>query len=134
MQFNPYLLFNGQCKEAFKFYQGCLGGKIEAMLSHEGTPAAERVPAAWRNKIMHARLETSSGVLMGSDNPHYESPRGFSVTLEIKDPQEAERIYSALSEGGSVKMPLQETFWAARFSMFTDRFGTPWMINCPKPA
>lgn len=134
MHLNPYLLFSGQCEEAFKFYQKCLGGKIVAMISHEGTPAEQHVPAPWRSKIMHARLETPSGMLMGSDNPQYESPRGFSVALEIKDPKEAERVYSALSESGNLKMPLQETFWAVRFSMFTDRFGVPWMINCPKPS
>ena len=134
MQLNPYLLFNGQCEEAFNFYQKCLGGKIVAMVSHEGTPAEQHVPAAWRRKIMHARLETPSGILMGSDSPQYESPHGFSVALEIKDPKEAESVYTGLSEGGNVKMPLQETFWAVRFSMFTDRYGIPWMINCPKPS
>jgi PhnB protein len=134
MQLNPYLLFNGQCEEAFQFYQKCLGGKIVAMISHVGTPAEQHVPAAWRNKIMHARLETPGGTLMGSDNPQYEAPRGFSASLEIKDPKEAESVYTALSEGGKVKMPLQETFWAVRFSMFTDRYGIPWMINCPMPS
>lgn len=136
MQLNPYLTFNGQCEAAFKFYEKCLGGKIAAMLPHEGTPAAEHVPPEWRAKIMHARLVVGDQVLMGSDAPpeHYEPMKGFSVTLNIKDPGEAERVFHALAENGTVRMPIQETFWAVRFGMLVDRFGTPWMINCEKPA
>lgn len=136
MQLNPYLTFNGQCEAAFKFYERCLGGKIEAMMPHAGTPAEEHVPVEWRDKIMHARLAVGDGVLMGSDAPpeRYEKPRGFSVSLQIKDPAQAERAFHALAEGGAVQMPIQATFWAARFGMLVDRFGTPWMINCDKPT
>jgi PhnB protein len=136
MQLNSYLNFNGQCEVAFKFYEKCLGGKIEAMIPHEGTPAAAHVPAEWRSKIMHARLMVDDQVLMGMDvSPdHYQKPHGFSVTLGIKDPAAAERVYRALSENGTVKMPLQETFWAVRFGMFVDQFGIPWMVNCEKAA
>ena len=136
MQLNPYLTFNGQCEAAFKFYEQCLGGKIEAMMPHAGTPAEEHVPVEWRDKIMHARLAVGDGVLMGSDAPpeRYEKPRGFSVSLQVKDPAQAERAFHALAEGGAVQMPIQPTFWAARFGMLVDRFGTPWMINCDKPA
>ena len=136
MQLNPYLTFNGQCEAAFKFYEQCLGGKIEAMMPHAGTPAEEHVPVEWRDKIMHARLAVGDGVLMGSDAPpeRYEKPRGFSVSLQIKDPAQAERAFHALAEGGAVQMPIQPTFWAARFGMLVDRFGTPWMINCDKPT
>jgi PhnB protein len=135
MQVNPYLLFNGECEAAFKFYERCLGGKIDAMLPHEGTPAAEGVPANWRNKILHARMTVKGQVIMGSDAPpdHYQKPAGFSVTIGLTDTAEAERIYKALSEKATVHMPLQQTFWAARFAMFTDQFGTPWMINCGQP-
>jgi PhnB protein len=136
MQLNPYLTFKGQCEPAFKFYQKVLGGKIEAMIPHEGTPAAEHVPTEWRSKIMHARLVLGDKVLMGSDAPpeHYEEMKGFSVTLGIDDPTEAERVFHALAESGTVRMPIQETFWAKRFGMLVDRFGTPWMINCEKAA
>jgi len=136
MQLNPYLHFNGECETAFKFYEKCFGGKIEAMIPHEGTPAADRVPAAWRKKIMHARLVAGDQVLMGSDSPpdHYQKPQGFSVTLSIKEVAEAERVFHALAEKGTVTMPIQETFWAIRFGMLVDRFGTPWMINCEKTA
>jgi PhnB protein len=132
MQLNPYLTFNGQCEAAFKFYERCLGGKIEAMIPHAGTPAEQHVPQEWRKKILHARLTVGGEVLMGSDAPpdRYEEPKGFSVSLQIKEPADAERIFAALAENGVVRMPLQQTFWAARFGMLVDRFGTPWMINC----
>src|SRR5579872_9695 len=132
MQMNPYLTFNGQCEAAFKFYEKCLGGKIEAMLPHKGTPAEAHTPPEWHDKIMHARLNVNGEVLMGSDAPpdHYKEPKGFSVSLQLKDPAESERIFNALAEGGKVGMPLQQTFWATRFGMLVDRFGIPWMINC----
>jgi len=136
MQVNPYLFFNGRCEAAFKFYETILGGKIEAMITHEGTPAADHVPADWRNKIMHARFVVGDKVLMGSDAPpdRFEEPKGFFVTLGLTDTAEAERIFHALAENGTVRMPLQQTFWAARFGMLVDRFGIPWMINCEQRA
>lgn len=136
MQLNPYLTFNGQCEEAFKFYAKCLGGKIVAMMTHEGTPMAKSTPPEWLGKIIHARLMVGDKILMGSDapSPHYEPMKGFSVTLGIDDPAEADRVFAALAEGGTVRMPIQETFWARRFGMLTDRFGTPWMVNCEKAA
>ena len=89
MQLNPYLLFNGQCEAAFKFYEKILGGKIEAMMPHEGTPAAEHVPPDWRKKIIHARLSMGDVVLMGSDAPpdRYEAMKGFSVTIGVTTPE-----------------------------------------------
>ena len=136
MQLNPYLFFNGTCEEAFKFYEKCLGGKIEAMMTHAGTPAEAQTPPEWRNKILHARLVVDGQLLMGSDAPpdRREEPKGFSVSLQMKDPAVAERIFHALAENGNVRMPIQETFWAARFGMLVDRFGIPWMINCEKSA
>jgi PhnB protein len=133
---NPYLFFNGQCEAAFKFYEKCLGGKITMMITHEGTPAAEQVPPAWGKKIIHARLVVGEEVLMGSDAPpeRYQKAQGFSVSLSIADQAEAERIFQALAEGGKVTMPIQETFWAVRFGMLVDQFGTPWMVNCEKKA
>ena len=132
MQLNPYLMFNGQCEAAFKFYAKVLGGKIEAMFPHEGTPAEGHVPAEWRKKIMHARMTVGDKALMGSDAPplHQENMKGFSVSLGVDTPAEAERIFHALAEKGEVRMPIQETFWAQRFGMLVDQFGTPWMINC----
>jgi PhnB protein len=109
-----------------------LGGKIEAMMPHRGTPVEQHVSAEWQDKILHARLDTGDGVLMGSDAPpgRYEEPKGFSVSLQVKDPADAERIFRALAEKGTVRMPLDKTFWAQRFGMLVDRFGIPWMVNC----
>ncbi len=134
MKLNPYLTFDGNCEEAFRAYEKILGGEILAMMPHGGTPAEAQVPADWRQKIIHARLSLNGVLLMGSDAPpdRYQPMQGFSVTLNIKEPAEAERVFAALAEGGSVRMPLGETFWAKKFGMLTDRFGTPWMINCEK--
>ena len=136
MQLNPYLEFDGQCEAAFKFYERCLGGKIEAMITYAGTPAEEQMPTESRNQILHARLIVGNQALMASDCPpgRYHEPKGFSVSLEIKDPTEAERIFHALAESGNVRMPIQKTFWATRFGMLTDQFGIPWMINCSPAA
>lgn len=136
MRINPYLSFDGQCEAAFNLYADVLGGTIEAMITHEGTPAEEHVPADWRGKIMHARLVVGNDVLMGSDSPPQfrEEPKGFHVSLNIPDAGEAERVFHALAESGTVRMPLQQTFWATRFGMLVDRFGIPWMVNCEASA
>jgi PhnB protein len=135
MKLNPYLNFNGQCEEAFKFYEHSLGGKIEYMATYAGTPSEQHVPPEMRNKIMHASLVLDGQTLQGSDPPssQFESAKGFAIALHLKDPAEAERIFKEFSEGATVQMPLQQTFWAARFGMLTDRFGIPWMFNC-EPA
>jgi PhnB protein len=132
MQLHSYLAFNGQCEAAFKFYEKVLGGKVETMKTYAGTPMEEQVPPEWRNKIIHAHLAGGDWVLLGSDMlpEHYNAPKGFSVSLQIEDPVEAERVFNALAENGTVRMPLQKTFWATRFGMLVDRFGIPWMVNC----
>ena len=136
MRANPYLTFDGNCEEAFGAYAKILGGKIVAMIPYEGSPAADETPAQWRKKILHGRLVFGDNVLMASDAPpgRFQKMQGVSVTLNIEDPAEAERIFDALADGAMVIMPLGETFWALKFGMLTDRFGTPWMINCEKPA
>ena len=133
MHINPYLMFHGQCEEAFRLYERITGGKIVAMLTHEGTPAAGSVPPEWQKKIIHARLQIGQEFLMGSDAPpdHFRKPQGFSVSLTIKDPGEAERKFKALAEGGSTNMPFGKTFFAKGFGMCVDRFGIPWMVHSP---
>jgi PhnB protein len=133
---NPYLTFNGDCETAFRFYAQCLGGKITAMMTHAQTPAGDKVPPDWRDKIIHARLVVGDEVLMGSDAPPdlYEGAKGMSVMLGIDDPAEAERVFHSLVEGGKVCVPIEKTFWALRFGMLVDRFGIPWMINCEPAA
>lgn len=134
MQLNPYLNFNGDCEAAFRFYERALGGKIDCLILHEGTPAEQQVPAEWRKKVMHGRINVNGQIIMASDCPpgYYQQPQGFSITLGYNEPAEAERVFSALAENGKVKMPIQETFWARRFGMLVDRFGIPWMVNCEK--
>ncbi len=136
MKMNPYLMFNGECEAAFKFYERCLGGKIETMMTHAEMPAGEAPRPEWRDKIMHASLRVAGTILMGSDAPpqHYGKPRGFSVNLTIDDPSDAERVFQELSKNGTVQMPMQKTFWADRFGMLVDQFGIPWMINCEGAA
>jgi PhnB protein len=136
MQLNPNLNFNGQCEAAFKFYEQCLGGKIQTMMTWGDSPMADQVPAEWRHKIIHVTLIVGEAALLGCDVPPegYEEPKGFSVTVQIDDPADAQRIFQALSEEGTVTMPIQQTFWAARFGMCVDRFGIPWMVNCGQPA
>jgi PhnB protein len=135
-QVNAYLFFNGECEAAFKFYEKALGGKIEATMTFGDSPMSQQAPAEWRNKIMHARMTVGNTVLMGSDEQpdRYEAPKGFSLALGTKDPAEAERMFNELAAGGKVQMPLEKTFWAAKFGMVVDRFGVPWMINCEQPA
>jgi PhnB protein len=135
-QMNTYLFFNGQCEAAFKFYEKVLGGKILAMMTAEGSPAESQVPPEMRKKIMHARMSIGDKVLMASDAPpdRYNAPKGFFINLGFEKPTEAEGIFKTLAEGGTVQMPMAETFWAHRFGMVVDRFGTPWMINCEKAA
>jgi PhnB protein len=132
MQLSSYLNFNGQCAAAFKFYEQCLGGKIESMQTHGDSPMAAHTSPDWHDKVLHAQLTVGDQVLMGSDVPpqYYRQPQGFGVSIVLADPAEGERIFNALAEDGTVQMPFQETFWAARFGMVTDRFGTPWMVNC----
>jgi PhnB protein len=132
MQLNPYLAFNGHCEEAFKVYENCLGGKIQTMMMWGDSPMADQVPPEWQSKVIHATLIVAETALLGADSPpdRYEEPKGFSVTIQIDDAAEAERIFGALSENGTVTMPIQRTFWAVRFGMVTDRFGIPWMVNC----
>ena len=134
MQLNPYLFFTGNCKDAFTFYEKVLGRKIIAMMTHKETPAAEHTKPEWQDKIIHARMTFGDQVLMASDAPpeHHRPMQGFSVSLTVQEPAETDRIFKAFSEGAQVTMPIQETFWAHRFGMLVDRFGTPWMINCEK--
>ena len=132
MQVSPYLSFDGQCEVAFKFYEQSLGGQLGAIFRYAGTPLADQVPADWQNKVMHGSVTVGDLVLMGADvtPDRYEPPKGFSLSLQIKNATDAERIFRELGKGGRIVMALEKTFWADRFGMLVDRFGTPWQINC----
>ena len=133
MQVNPYLFYNGNCEAAFKYYEKVLGGRIEAMLTHDSAPADMQTPPEWKKKIMHGKISIDGEVLMASDAPpgHFHQPQGFSVSLQVDDPTDAERKFKALSDGGRVNMAFAKTFFAKGFGMCVDQFGIPWMVMSP---
>jgi len=136
MNLNPCinLSFDGQCEAAFKFYERCLNGKITFMLTWGNSPMAKDAPPEWGSKIAHATLVIGNTRLQGADSApgSYESPRGFCIMLQPSE-RDAERLFTELADGGTVRVPLQQTFWTLRFGVLTDRFGIPWAINCEKP-
>jgi PhnB protein len=133
MQVNPYLFFNGNCEAALKFYEKVLGAEIEATFTYESGGDAMPIPPEWKNKIMHSKITIDGEVIMASDAPpgNFHQPQGFSVSLQVEDPADAERRFKALAEGGTINMPFGKTFFSKGFGMCVDQFGTPWMVNCP---
>jgi PhnB protein len=131
MQFIPYLDFDGNCREAFAFYATVFNARPLVMTYGE-SPMAAQMPAAEHDRVMHASLETAGGVLMGADGNQTGKPNRGCVNAQVDTIEEAERIFALLADGGSVQLALQETFWANRFGMLTDRFGKGWMVNAPK--
>lgn len=130
---NTYLHFQDTCEAAFNYYAKVLGGKIEALMRNEEAPPEMPCSPERKKKVMHARLAIGDQALMGSDAPpeHFHKPQGFSVSLMVADPAEAERKFKALADGGNITMPFSKTFFAKGFGMCTDRFGIPWMVYCP---
>ena len=135
MQLIPYLNFDGRCAEAFHFYHDCLGGTVE-VATFGDSPMAGDVPAEWQDRVMHARLSVDGALLMGSDSPpgDHRTPSGIHVSVHPDTVADAERIFAALAEGGSVTMPFAETFWSPGFGMLVDRYGIPWMVNVARAA
>ena len=133
---NAYIFFNGNCAEAMRFYEKTLGGKLRLLTAKE-MPAAN-VPPEQADAIMHARLDLDGGgFFMASDwmSPDpYPAMHGFRVSLSYPSVADANRIFDALADGGSVQLPFQKTFWSPGFGMLTDRFGTPWMITTEEEA
>ena len=134
MDLSPHLNFDGQCADAFRFYERCLGGKISVLMTYGQSPVSgeSHVPPEAHDKIMHAHLDLGGGrSLIGCDAPapRYARPQGIQVSLSFADSAEAERAFNALSEAGTITMPFQKTFWSSGFGMAVDRFGIPWMIN-----
>jgi len=132
MKMHPYLSFKGDCEAAFKYYEQHLGGEMGAIFRYGGTPLSGSVPPDWSDKVMHGSITIGGQTLQAADVAplQYESPQGFSLTLQIKGAADAERMFEALGSGGQVRLPLEKTFWAERFGMVTDRFGVPWIVNC----
>jgi PhnB protein len=129
------LHFNGDCEAAFKFYERLLDMNLELVLPWDASPLASQAPAGWGAKILFARLRGRSLTLLGADAlpGTYVAPAGFTLNLETTDEPETVRFFVALAEGGSVTMPLQETFWAKLYGVVTDRFGVPWEVRCRLP-
>lgn len=129
----PYLAFDGNTKEAMRFYERTLGGKITIMMSGAESPMAAMIPAESAHRILHARLELpGGGLIFAGDCPQqqaYEGIKGVSFTLNYDTVEEAQKIFNALADGGQITMPMQGAFWAKSWGMLVDKYGTPWIIN-----
>ena len=136
MKLNPYLSFDGNCREAFQFYEKCLGGKITFMQTIGESPMAAQSPPATHGRVMHTTLQVGEQVLQGADAPigQFTQPAGFCVAVHFTQADEGERVFNALSDGAMVQMPYQSTFWAKGFGMLIDRFGIPWIVNADQTA
>lgn len=136
MQITPYLIFNGNCREAFQFYAQVLGGKIIMMQTYGESPAKDDVPAGHYNRVIHVHLQVGDAALLGSDahSEQFDPPQGTQVSVSVPTVAEAERIFKAFADRGKITMPFEKTFWSPGFGMLADRFGTPWMVNTSAPA
>jgi PhnB protein len=132
MNFTPYLNFNGTCRAAFEFYEQVLDGHIEFLQTHGDSPMKEHVPADWQDKVIHVCLKVGEQRIMGSDAPaeHFAPAQGMCINITVPSVSDGQRLFDAFAEGGRVAMPFAQTFWTPGFGMVTDKFGTPWMINC----
>lgn len=128
MRLDMYVNYAGKCAEAFRFYERHLGGTITMMRTHKEQPGQSNVPANWKDAILHARIEIGNAVLMGADIPNAEPMRSAYLTLTADSAADAERLYTLLSDGGQVFMKMEQTFFASRFAMLRDKFGTSWML------
>jgi PhnB protein len=134
-QLNPYISFPGNCEEAINFYKDCLDGEILSMNYFENSPEDSPivVPADFKKKVMHVTMKFSGGTIMACDNPPQHNVivgNNINLSIGLDDTAEADKYFNKLSEGGKVMMEMQDTFWGARFGMFTDKYGINWMINC----
>ena len=130
MQLHTYLNYGGNCEQAFRFYEQHLDGKITSLMRHGEVPGGGSVPAEWKDKVVHARMALGGTELWGADVPpdRFQPMRSAYLSLTVDHAEEAERIYALLTDGGQIFMPMETTFFAARFAMFRDRFGTSWML------
>jgi PhnB protein len=131
---NPYLNFNGNTEEAFNFYKSVFGGEFITLQRYKETPHAGEMATSEQEKIMHVALPMGSGnILMGTDIPESMEKvsfgTNFSLSIEAESEAHANEVFSKLSDGGQVTMPLDKTFWGAYFGMLTDKFGVQWMVN-----
>jgi len=135
MDVTPYLIFNGNCEQALKFYEKALGAKIDSLMRYEGSPVENK--SVDSQKIMHAHLTFDGNVLLmasdaGNEGPVASNSGMAHLSLNFNDPGKMQNVFAAMSDGGTVTMPLQDTFWGATFGMLTDQFGVNWMFNYDK--
>jgi PhnB protein len=135
MQLNTYLNYGGNCEQAFRFYEEHLGGKVTMLMRHGEQPNASNVAPEWKNAVLHARMTLGGTELFGADIPpdRFQPMRSAYLSLSVDSVEEAERVYALLTDGGQIFMKMEETFFASRFAMLRDRFGTSWMILGPRP-
>lgn len=136
MQLQPYLFFDGRCEEAIEFYKAKLGAEVTMMMRFKDTPEPQpgMIPPGGENKVMHARFRIGDADVLASDGRCQGHPQfqGFSLSLTASSEDEAEKMFTALSDGGAVQMPLSKTFFSPRFGMVADRFGVSWMVYVPQ--
>ncbi len=132
MKLSPHLVFDGQCREAFTFYEQAFGGTVATMLTYGDSPMADQVAPEWHGRIVHASLTLGDDVLSGVDAlpDDFEPPQGFYVLLHLDAPGEAERVFNLLADDGEIRMPVQKTSWSPCFGVVVDRVGIPWEISC----
>jgi PhnB protein len=130
MQLRTYLNYGGNCAAAFRFYEQHLGGHITMMMTHGEAPDQSAVPPDWKDAILHARINLGGTELLGADVPpdRFQPMRSAYLSLALDSDEEAERVYALLADNGQIFMPMQETFFASRFAMLRDTFGTSWML------
>ena len=135
MSLSTYLTFNGNCREAFEFYRSVFGTEFVVLSTFAEAPEDMEVPDADRDKVMHVTLPIGSSVLMGSDNDPAGPPvvvgNNFSISVDTEGREESDDLIGKLAAGGTVSMPMQETFWGSYFGICTDKFGINWMVSCP---
>lgn len=136
MFIQPYLFFEGRCEEALNFYEAALGAKVEMLMRYRENPHPEYNPQNSDDKIMHCSFSIGGNTICASDGmcSGNTSFQGFALSIGVATTEEADRLFHALAEGGSVQMPLSETFYSPRFGMATDRFGVQWMIITEQPV
>jgi PhnB protein len=133
MQVEPYLFFDGRCEEAIEFYRSKLGAEVTMLMRFKDSPEPHQpgmIPPGAENKVMHANLRIGNTAVMASDGRCEGQPsfKGFSLSINAANDAEADRLFTALGDGGQVQMPLTKTFFASRFGMVADRFGVSWMV------
>ena len=132
MKVQAYISFDGRCEEALAFYKKSIGAEVSGLMRWRDSPdASMKGPPGYEEKVMNVSFRVGETLLMADDGmgENKAEYKGMTLAIEVADDVEAKRIFTALSEGGKVMMPLIKTFWSTSFGMLTDKFGVPWMVN-----